>query len=468
MFGEPQGCSTIAVLHGHEEDIVAVKWAPDGKQLASVSMDNTLRVWDAETWTLSKTINLPGDGGYDLAWGPSTRSLVVNYDRETLLWFDMLKNSEPRIAVEQGFGIGVRWSAEGHALASVYEDEGFGIKIWDSHSYRLMTRLFGHFAFVNRVEWSPIGRMLASGSDDKTVILWDMKAFTHGHTLEGHTDVVTDVCWAPDATAVASASADNTVRLWDVKTGRCTFVLEHEEEADAVGFSYDGKLLASVSGERWLHLWDPQSGKALHRISLDLDSPGKVAFHPSRQWLATVDGHDTAIHVLNLSSLALSGPDRRFSEVDATMLRGKSSEQVYYDVFLAHNSRDKSSVEAIKAQLEQRGLRTWLDKEQVPPGRWFQQVIQEAIPKVRAAAIVIGPNGVGKWQAVEQRVFIAECVERGIPVIPVFLPGVREVPEDLLFLKQLNPVRFVSLEDPDALDALVWGITGSNPTRNER
>lgn len=139
--------------------------------------------------------------------------------------------------------------------------------------------------------------------------------------------------------------------------------------------------------------------------------------------------------------------------------------QPQFDVFLAHNSGDKPHVEAIAEKLKQQDLKPWIDKEQIPPGRWFQDVIQQAISDVKSAAIFLGPSGLGKWQIVELRAFISRCVEANIPVIPVLLPGVDEIPEDLLFLKELNWVSFKSIDDFEALDNLVWGITGEQPKR---
>jgi hypothetical protein len=135
--------------------------------------------------------------------------------------------------------------------------------------------------------------------------------------------------------------------------------------------------------------------------------------------------------------------------------------QPQFDVFLAHNSQDKPQVRAIATKLKDRGLKYWIDEEQIPPGRWFQDVIQQAIPNVKSAAICIGTGGLGKWQAVELRSFISQCVNSDIPVIPVLLPGVKEIPEHLFFLKELNWVNFANgIEDIKALDNLEWGITG--------
>ncbi len=141
-----------------------------------------------------------------------------------------------------------------------------------------------------------------------------------------------------------------------------------------------------------------------------------------------------------------------------------SRESSDFDLFLAHNSLDKPQVEAVAQELKQRGIKYWLDQEQIPPGRWFQDVIQQAIPNVKSAVIFFGVNALGKWQQVELRSFISRCVEVDIPVIPVLLPGVNNIPENLLFLKELNWVRFShSIDENVALDNLEWGITGKKP-----
>ena len=137
-----------------------------------------------------------------------------------------------------------------------------------------------------------------------------------------------------------------------------------------------------------------------------------------------------------------------------------------FDVFLAHNSQDKTQIAAIGAELKRRGLKPWIDKEQIAPGRWFQDVIQGAISKVRSAAIFIGPKGLGRWQVLELRAFISQCVKKEIPVIPVLLPGVDCVPDELIFLQELNWVHFLaSVDEKDALDSLEWGIRGYPPMR---
>jgi hypothetical protein len=137
-----------------------------------------------------------------------------------------------------------------------------------------------------------------------------------------------------------------------------------------------------------------------------------------------------------------------------------------FDVFLAHSSKDKPLIRRVYRQLESLGLRPWLDEEEIAPDTTFQGEIQQAIGRIKAAAIFLGPSGLGRWQALELQSFISQCVDRSIPVIPVLLPGVEEIPDALIFLRQFHAVSFPdSIDDEKALFSLEWGITGRKPTR---
>lgn len=134
--------------------------------------------------------------------------------------------------------------------------------------------------------------------------------------------------------------------------------------------------------------------------------------------------------------------------------------ELHFDVFLAHNSLDKPLVRIISAELKQFNISSWLDEEEILAGQYFQDSIQQAISKVGAAAVCIGRTGLGRWQQTELRVLVSQCVTRGIPVIPILLPGVKDIPEENIFLKEFHTISFEqSITESKSLVLLARGIT---------
>ncbi|KAJ5464315.1 uncharacterized protein N7458_000001 [Penicillium daleae] len=121
--------------------------------------------------------------------------------------------------------------------------------------------LEGHSDFVWSVVFSPNGRLLASGSRDKTVRIWDTATGGLQQTLEGHSDQIQSVVFSPDGRLLASGSRDKTVRIWDTTTGSLQQTLEgYSDQVHSVGFSPDGRLLASGSADKTVRLWSTATG----------------------------------------------------------------------------------------------------------------------------------------------------------------------------------------------------------------
>src|ERR1700722_19453942 len=108
-----------------------------------------------------------------------------------------------------------------------------------------------------------------------------------------------------------------------------------------------------------------------------------------------------------------------------------------FDVFLCHNAADKPMVRWIAERLRDRDVLPWLDEDELRPGRSWQDELEEQIERIKAAAVFVGPTGLGPWQNREMRAFINEFVVRQCPVIPVLLPGA-VTPVLPVFLKGLT------------------------------
>nr|VFK28104.1 MAG: TIR domain-containing protein [Candidatus Kentron sp. MB]VFK32911.1 MAG: TIR domain-containing protein [Candidatus Kentron sp. MB]VFK75798.1 MAG: TIR domain-containing protein [Candidatus Kentron sp. MB] len=131
-----------------------------------------------------------------------------------------------------------------------------------------------------------------------------------------------------------------------------------------------------------------------------------------------------------------------------------------FDVFLCHNSQDKSAVRYIAKRLREKGLRPWFDEWEVSPGSLWQRSLEEQIEKIHSVAVCIGPSGMGPWQQMEVDAYLRKFVERRCPIIPVVLSGAikGKKPQLPVFLEAFAWVDF-NQKEPHPLERLIRGIT---------
>ncbi|MEH2241530.1 protein kinase domain-containing protein [Nostoc sp.] len=180
----------------------------------------------------------------------------------------------------------VALSPDGRIIASGSGDKT--IKLWDVSTGREISTLQGHSSYVDSVVFSPDGKSLASGSDDKTIKLWDVTTGGQIRTLQAHSSRVQSVAFSPDSKTLASGSRGKTIKLWDMTTGGQIHTLQgHFNYVYSVAFSPDSKTLASGSRDRTIKLWDVTTGGQIHTLQGYSSRIHSVAFSPDSKTLAS-------------------------------------------------------------------------------------------------------------------------------------------------------------------------------------
>jgi serine/threonine protein kinase len=184
----------------------------------------------------------------------------------------------------------VNFSPDGKILAS--GDDKI-IKLWDLNTQQVIATLSGHSQAIKSVAYSPDGKILATASDDQTIKLWDIDQLREIFTLIGHSHAVKSVAFRPDGQILASGSWDKTVKLWDVNTGKeiCTLT-GHQLQVNSVAFSPQGQLLASASFDRTVSLWKLLSAEVLLKSQLSRE---QFKNRPDCTLVGNLSGHAWAV-----------------------------------------------------------------------------------------------------------------------------------------------------------------------------
>ncbi|KAG1444494.1 hypothetical protein G6F56_010275 [Rhizopus delemar] len=194
----------------------------------------------------------------------------------------------------------VSFSPDGKYLATGAEDKQ--IRIWDIAKKRIRGILTGHEQDIYSLEFSRDGRILVSGSGDRTARIWDWQNTRCLHELRIN-DVdqqdlgMTSVATSPDSRLVAAGSLDKVVRVWDAHTGQLLERLEgHKDSVYSVAFMPDGKTLVSGSLDKTLRMWQLGAGErgfdrnknaCIQVFSGHKDFVLSVATTPDAKWIVS-------------------------------------------------------------------------------------------------------------------------------------------------------------------------------------
>lgn len=185
----------------HEDIVLALSWAPNGKRLASASWDRTVAIWDVPGGTQLVGISNPQGWITTAAWSPHGDQISFGgYDQ----------------------------------AVHIYSVTGEEIK-----------KLEGHTNWVQAVAYSPDGRYVASSGYDRKVFIWDLATNEIIRSLPADEYVVTVVEWSPCGRYLAGGSHNGTVRIWDADTGDVLFMYPGREVGlQTVAWSPQGDRLA--------------------------------------------------------------------------------------------------------------------------------------------------------------------------------------------------------------------------------
>ena len=396
---------SASLLSGHSDVVLAVDVSTDGRFITTASKDRTVRVWAAAAGKASNgwrcvavceghTESVGAVGVSKTEKGSSGKLFVVSgaRDRTIKMWdaapLSSIKADEQgaeeqrevlslacastRVAHDKDINC-IAVSPNDKLIASGSEDRTIHLfstappsassstSTATGTALTSLSTLKGHRRGVWSLRFSPVDRVLASASGDKTIRIWSLVDYSCVKVMEGHNGSVKCISWLRGGLHVVSGGDDGLLKCWLVKTSECVgtwTVPVHEsggeveaeegEEEETVGekvwaldVSADGRLLLTGGVASVLNIWqdvtEEEAEQRRTEQSVQLSREQRLANAIRRkEWREAMD-----------IALALKQPRRLHNVLTQIMKEGRGDEDRHAKVAELVSALDDERMEVL-------------------------------------------------------------------------------------------------------------------------
>lgn len=235
------------------------------KNIISITLDNGVYLWNANTGEIDHLFEMDGSGDYitSVAWLKDSDVLAVGNSLGQVLLWDVVKHKCLRCMEGHPARVGsLAWNSfvlsSGARSGNIHHHD---VRIED----HLVAATEGHHTQeVCGMAWSPDGKYIASGGNDNLLNIWDStRALAGGeplYSLTQHQAAVKAISWCPwqpNLLGSGGGTADRTIRFWNVQTGLCLKTTDAKSQVSSMLWSREHQELITGHGysQNQLTIW---------------------------------------------------------------------------------------------------------------------------------------------------------------------------------------------------------------------
>ncbi|CAI9770637.1 unnamed protein product [Fraxinus pennsylvanica] len=242
--------------------VTCCHFSSDGKLLASAGHDKKAVLWNMDTLQTEAT---PEEHQYlitDVRFRPNTSQLATaSLDKSVRLW----DAANPSCCLQAYTGhTSPVMSLDFHPKKNdlfCFCDSNNEIRYWNISPF-LCARISKQGGSA-QVRFHPItGQMLAAASD-KVVSIFDVETDRQIHSFQGHSGNVNYLCWDLNGSLLASVSED-CIKVWSLGSGECTHELNaNGNQFHSCVFHPTYSSIFVIGGLKSLELWNVVENKSM-------------------------------------------------------------------------------------------------------------------------------------------------------------------------------------------------------------
>jgi serine/threonine protein kinase len=278
----------------HSKPINAIAMSNNGRYLISGDDGGTVAVWNLTMpqqpiatycnnnpiYTVAISSNLS-----QIASGDKNRRVQLRRIESVHNSCQELHADPSNLDSHHGFVQTVQFSPDGQILASGGADHR--IRLWNTSTSKIITTFSEHQQPVMAIQFMPNGKILVSAGVDRTIRFWDVEQKKLLKTIAAHDQAINALAISPDGQLIVSGSSDLTVQIRQLGTQTPQILTGHQAEILAVAISPDGKTIASGSTDGMVYLWDVERKQLINNFQAHAGAVKSIVFQINSKFLIT-------------------------------------------------------------------------------------------------------------------------------------------------------------------------------------
>lgn len=230
----------------HTDYVTALAWAPDGESVATGSADGTLTILDRNARALWST-KAHDAGVLSIAWSPDGRHCASGGQDGKIRLHDAKGEQLETLQAGGSWVDFLSYNSSG-LLASA---AGTALRIWNGTSSEVLQPLGSPCTGLG---WNPMDPMIVSAACYGGVKHYKVGRAEPKREFPFKSSLLS-LCWSPDGKFLACGCQDRIACVWNAKSGKGMVISGYQSKVKALSWSHNGRFLAT-SGSSVACVWN--------------------------------------------------------------------------------------------------------------------------------------------------------------------------------------------------------------------